>query len=97
MSYIIRNLRTRPSHLTSYWVNIRGLFNPTHIDRVNETMTNNIKSTYISKENFNPTPIIRANIVIIRTKPVQFTTFRVNKWFYANTATINRVMKIIVS
>ena len=32
--YIVINLRTRPIHLTTFWVNIRGLFNPTHIDRV---------------------------------------------------------------
>ena len=26
---------TRPTQLSTYWVNIRGLFNPKHIDRVN--------------------------------------------------------------
>ena len=33
---------TRPTHLSTYWVNIRGLFNPKHIDRVNKLMTNNL-------------------------------------------------------
>ena len=42
MSYIVRNLMTRPTHLSTYWVNIRGLFNPKHIDRVNKLMTNNL-------------------------------------------------------
>ena len=46
MLYIVRNFRTRPTHLTTYWVNIRGIFNPTLIDRVNKLMTNNIRSTY---------------------------------------------------
>ena len=27
---------TRPAQLSTYWVNIRGLFNPKHIDRVNK-------------------------------------------------------------
>ena len=42
MSYIVRNLMTRPTHLSKYWVNIKGLFNPKHIDRVNKLMTNNL-------------------------------------------------------
>ena len=42
VSYIVRNLMTRPTHLSTYWVNIRGLFNPKHIDRVNKLMTNNL-------------------------------------------------------
>ena len=42
MSYIVRELRTRPTNLLTYWVNIRGLFNPEHIDRVNKLMTNNL-------------------------------------------------------
>ena len=46
MLYIVINLRTRPIHLTTFLVNIRGLFNPTLIDRVNKLMTNNIRSTY---------------------------------------------------
>ena len=46
MLYIVINLRTMPIHLTTFWVNIRGLFNPTLIDRVNKLMTNNIRSTY---------------------------------------------------
>ena len=46
MLYIVINLRTRPILLTTFWVNIKGLFNPTHIDRVNKLMTNNIRSTY---------------------------------------------------
>ena len=33
---------TRPTHLSTYWVNIRGLFNPKHIDRVNKLMTSNL-------------------------------------------------------
>ena len=33
---------TRPTHLSKYWVNIKGLFNPKHIDRVNKLMTNNL-------------------------------------------------------
>merc|ERR1712240_696998 len=44
--YLVINLRTRPIHLTTFWVNIRGLFNPTLIDRVSKLMTNNIRSTY---------------------------------------------------
>ena len=32
----------RPTQLPTYWVNIRGLFNPAHIDRVNKLMTNNL-------------------------------------------------------
>ena len=32
--------------LCIFWVNFRGLFNPTLIDRVNELMTNNIRFTY---------------------------------------------------
>ena len=46
MLYIVRNLRTRPTHLITNWVNIRGILNPTLINRVNKLMTNNIKSTY---------------------------------------------------
>ena len=46
MLYIVKNLRSRPTHLTIYWVDIRGLFNPTLIDRVNNLITNNIRSTY---------------------------------------------------
>ena len=46
MLYIVRNLRTRPTHLITYWVNIRGILNPTLINRVNKLMTNNIRSTY---------------------------------------------------
>ena len=42
MSYIVRNLRTRPTHRPTYWVNIRGLFNPTYIDNVNKLKTNNL-------------------------------------------------------
>ena len=34
-------LRTRPIRLTTFWVNIRGLFNPTLIDWINKLMTNN--------------------------------------------------------
>ena len=45
-SYIVRNLSTRPINLTIYWINIRGLINPTHIARVNKLMANNIRSTY---------------------------------------------------
>ena len=44
--YIVRNLRTRPTHLITYWVNIRWLLNPTLINRVNKLMTNNIRSTF---------------------------------------------------
>jgi len=44
--YIVRNFRTRPTHLTTYWDNIRGIFNPALINRVNKLITNNIKSTY---------------------------------------------------
>ena len=51
MLYIVINLRTRPIHLTTFWVKIRGLFNPTLIDRVNKLMTNNIRSTYRVSEN----------------------------------------------
>ena len=47
MLYIVRNLRSRPTNLTTYWVNIRGLFKLTLKDRVNELMTNNIRLTYI--------------------------------------------------
>ena len=43
---IVKNLRTRPTHLTTDWVNIKGLFNRTHTNRVNELMTTNIRSTY---------------------------------------------------
>ena len=50
MSYIVRNLRTRPTHLTSYWVNIRGLFNPTHVYRVNKFIANNKRLTYKSQK-----------------------------------------------
>ena len=46
MLYIVRNLRTRPTHLITNWVNIRGILNPTLINRVNKLMTNNIRSTY---------------------------------------------------
>ena len=42
--YIVINLRTRPIHLTTFWGDIRGVFNPTVIDRVNIIMTNNIRS-----------------------------------------------------
>ena len=42
MSYIVRKPMTRPTHLSTYWVNIRGLFNPKHIYRVNKLMTNNL-------------------------------------------------------
>ena len=44
--YIVRNLRTRLTHLITYWVNIRGILNPTLINRVNKLMTNNIRSIY---------------------------------------------------
>ena len=36
MLHIVINLRTRPIHLTTFWVNFRVLFNPTLIDRVNK-------------------------------------------------------------
>ena len=36
---------TRPTHLTTYWINIMWPFNLTLIDRVNQLMTNNIRST----------------------------------------------------
>ena len=39
--YIVINLRTRPVHLITYCVDIMGLLNPTHIDRINKLMTNN--------------------------------------------------------
>ena len=42
MSYIVRKPMKRPSNLSTYWVNIMGLFNPTLIDRVNKLMTNNL-------------------------------------------------------
>ena len=32
--YIVITLRTRPIHLTTFWVNVSGLFNPTLIDEV---------------------------------------------------------------
>ena len=44
--YIVINPRTRPIHQTTFWVNIKGLFNPTRIDRLNKLRTNNIRSTY---------------------------------------------------
>ena len=31
---IVITLRTRPIHLTTFWVNVSGLFNPTLIDEV---------------------------------------------------------------
>ena len=46
MLYIVRNLRTRPTHLITYWVNMRTILNPTLINRVNKLMTNKIRSTY---------------------------------------------------
>ena len=67
MLYIVRNLRKRPTHLTIYWVNIRGIFNPTLIDRIFKIMINNIRSTYNcftfleSSGQFNQT-IYRVNI-----------------------------------
>ena len=36
MLYIFRNLRTRFTPLTTYWVNIRGMLLPTLIGRVNK-------------------------------------------------------------
>ena len=44
------NLRTRPTHLTTYWVNIRGLFNPTLIYWVNKLMTHNIREGFKKKK-----------------------------------------------
>ena len=44
MLYIARNLRK--THLTTYRVNIMGLFNLKLMDRVNKLMTKNIRSTY---------------------------------------------------
>ena len=41
MLYIVRNFRTRPTHLTTYWDNIRGIFNPALINRVNKLITYN--------------------------------------------------------
>jgi len=50
MLYIVRNLMTRPTHLTTCWVNIRGILHAALIGRVNKLMTNNnvinIRSTY---------------------------------------------------
>ena len=46
MPYIFRNLRAKPTHLTTYWVNIMGILTPKLIDRVNKVMSNNIRSTY---------------------------------------------------
>ena len=37
---------TWPTHLTSYWVNIRGLYNSTCIDWVNKSISNDIRLTY---------------------------------------------------
>ena len=56
MSYIVRNLMTRPTHLSTYWVNIRGLFNPKHIDRVNKLMTNNLLLNSQKKSDLDETP-----------------------------------------
>ena len=48
MLYIAIKLRTMPIHLTIFWVNIRGLFNPTPIDRANKSISN-IRLTYKDK------------------------------------------------
>ena len=40
------NLRTRPTHLTTFRVNRGGNFNHTPIDRVNKSISNNIRLTY---------------------------------------------------
>ena len=68
--YIVLNLRTRPTHLITYWVNMRAILNPTLINRVNKLMTNIIRYTY--------------NCFTFLESSGQFdqTIYRVNVWGY---------------
>ena len=42
-SHLLRNVRARPTNLSTYRVNKRGNFNPTHKDRVNKSISNIIR------------------------------------------------------
>ena len=83
MLYIVRNLRTRPSHQTTYWVNIMRLFNLTLIDRVNKIMTKNIRSTY------------NCHTFLESSGQVHQTIFRVNIWGYFDSAPKHRVNLVL--
>merc|ERR1712114_12751 len=90
MLYIVRNLRTRPTHLTTYWVNIRGLFKPKLIDRVNKLMTHKIRYTY------------NCHTFLESSGQVHQTIYRVNIWGYFDSVpkywvNPNRVKKLIFS
>ena len=79
----VRNLRTRPSHLTTYWLNIMGLFNLTLIDRVNKIMTKNIRSTY------------DCHTFLEVSGQVHQTIYRVNIWGYFDSAPKYRVNQVL--
>ena len=46
MSYLLRNVRTRPTYPTTFRVNKRVNFDPKPIDRDNKLFSNNIIQTY---------------------------------------------------
>ena len=78
------------THLTTYWVNIRGILHPTLIGRVNKLMTNNIRSTY------------NCHTFLESSGQVHQTIYRVNIWgsltLYPNIGLIwCRVKKLIFS
>ena len=71
MSYIVRNLMTRPTHLSTYWVNIRGLFNPKHIDRVNKHMTNNLLLNSQNKLDLDETFTLASDVCCLKSNPTK--------------------------
>ena len=83
MLYIVKNLRTRPTHLTTYWINIMWPFNFTLIDRVNKLMTNNIRSTY------------NCHTFLEVSGQVHQTIYRVNIWGYFDSAPKYRVNLVL--
>ena len=46
LSYLFRNVKSRPTYLTKFGVNKGGKFNPTPIDRINKSISNTIRLTY---------------------------------------------------
>ena len=97
MLYIVKILRTRPINLTTYWVIIRGIFNPALIGRVNKLMTNNIRSTYNSHTFFGVTRTSPSKNIYIGLISVFILTLYPNKgliWCIL-TPHSNRVKKLI--
>ena len=93
MSYLFKNVRERSNHLTIYRVNKRGTFNPTAKDRVNKSISNNIKLIKSKQVYTSPTPTYDTYFESLdKTFPTQH---GVNIWGYFKPTPINRVNNAI--